>query len=217
MRKGRVELVSLLACWLILTDFIMRLCRGCRLLWLTALNISRESVTTSFHSHFSPLESPSKFQRNLIGYLGHVLVTRPIIAIREGSCFVAQLESQAYSTLGPEKQGLFVERLGVWGDWSLGNNCPCVFLLLPGRAHCTYSSILSQPQQGLSGRTRDLGSVPRTTLYQGFTEPTLTCTSLGLSFLLFKTRLIYTPEVCPASYPSLNASALCTKNTVMER
>lgn len=77
----------------------------------TALDPGRESITTSLHS---TLESPSKFQsRNLIGSLGLVLVTRPTTAMGGGSCSLAHLGSQAYSTLRPGRQGLFVEAWGL--------------------------------------------------------------------------------------------------------
>lgn len=153
----------------------MSLGHGHRLLWLIALDPGGKRITTSFYPHFSPLESPGRFwRRNLIGCLGHVLMTRPI-TYGGGAVLQRSLHHKPAPPLWPGRQGLFAKAWSLRGLVLRKTIAPALFssslVELTAPAHPFFPSPSRACGKGLETWFLVLGPPLQQALVQwGFTE-----------------------------------------------
>lgn len=155
-------------------------------------------------------------RRNLIGCLGHVLMTKPITIIEEA------LGSPVWITslFHPMTREAGSSCLGLGSEWvsPQENNCLCTFLL-PGGVHAPAHPFFPSPSRAYGeGLETEVHHSYQAYIQQGFTEHLLsTCTSPGLSFLLCTNKVRFTLQecVCPANHPSEHL--LYTEDTEMRR
>lgn len=101
---------------------------GCSGLSLWILGV-KESLP-AFYLCFSPLESLSRFwRRNLIGCLGHVLMTRSMSVLEAGAVLQPSLHHKPMPCLWPGRQGLFAKAWSLRGLVFRKITTPALFLL----------------------------------------------------------------------------------------